>query len=113
MMTTNNQNNKRLTLKEYILRLDYTFEEFDKIDYDGSYFTKWGKLGEFTLFSEEEIDETLEEEREYFDKVSDEDFEDIIGNLVNNLDQGAVRFLEIKDGDKIIYEDSNEEPFED
>jgi hypothetical protein len=65
------------------------------------------------LFSEEEIDETLEEEREYFDEVSDEDFEDIIGNLVNNLDQGAVRFLEIKDGDKIIYENSNEEPFED
>jgi hypothetical protein len=72
-----------------------------------------GKLGEFTLFSEEEIDETLEEEREYLDEVSDEDFEDIIGNLVNNLDQGAVRFLDIKDGDKIIYEDSNEEPFED
>lgn len=65
------------------------------------------------MFSEEEIDETLEEEREYFDEVSDEDFEDIIGNLVNNLDQDAVRFLEIKDGDKIIYEDSNEEPFED
>ena len=65
------------------------------------------------MFSEEEIDETLEEEREYFDGVSDEEFADIIGNLVNNLDQGAVRFLEIKDGDKIIYEDSNEEPFED
>lgn len=65
------------------------------------------------MFSEEEIDETLEEEWEYFDEVSDEDSEDIIGNLVNNLDQGAVRFLEIKDGDKIIYEDSNEEPFDD
>ena len=113
-----NETKERITVKQYIIGLDYLFEEFDKCDYDGSYFTRWGKLGEFELFEEEQIDEAVEEyipesEKKYLDEVSEEDIDDIICYLVDFLDRGAIKFLEIKDGDKVLYEDSNDEPFED
>ena len=50
-----NETKERITVKQYIIGLDYLFEEFDKCDYDGSYFTRWGKLGEFELFEECEV----------------------------------------------------------
>ncbi len=38
---------------------------------------------------------------------------EVVSQLALALDQGAIKFLEIKDGDKVLYEDSNDEPFED
>ena len=45
--------------------------------------------------------------------MGDEEIHDIICDLVLNLDQGAIKSLEITDGDKTLYEDSNDEPYED
>ena len=113
-----NEIKERLTLKQYITNLDYMFEEFDKEEYDGSYYTTWGKLGEFELFTEEQINEAIEEGPSesgiiYFDEATEEDLDDILCYLVNNLDQGAIKLLEIKDGENILYHDDNDEPFED
>lgn len=45
--------------------------------------------------------------------MSDEEIDDIIRDLVLNLDLGAIKSLEIRDGDKTLYEDSNDEPYDD
>ena len=37
----------------------------------------------------------------------------ILDELVMNLDQGSIRYIEIKDGDKVLYTESNDEPYND
>ena len=102
----------RLTLKQYISGLQYVFEEFDKEDYDGSFYTRDGRLDE--LFDHDQIDKSLDEDKKkYLDEMGEEEIHDILFNLVMNLDQGAIKSLEITDGDKTLYEDSNDEPYED
>jgi hypothetical protein len=122
-----NETKERLSLKQYIMGLEYTFEEFDMDDFDGSYYTRFGTLDE--LFDEDQLNEAfentcwfdsetkewieLDETYEYVDQVSDEIIKELVSQLASALDQGAIKFLEIKDGDKVLYEDSNDEPFED
>ncbi|GEM_PF-4726962 len=102
----------RLTLKRYVMGLQYDYEEFDKEENDGSYYTTDGTLGE--LFDNDQIDAALgEHKKKHLDEVSDEEIDDIIRDLVLNLDQGAIKSLEIRDGDKTLYEDSNDEPYDD
>lgn len=117
--------NERLTIKQYIKTLEYVFERFDMIDMDGSYFTEWGTLDE--LFDDNQIDEALEnawwpnennedtnlEETgyEYRDEVSDEIMEEFVSLLALCLDQGEIKSLTIRDGDKILHEESNDEPY--
>lgn len=117
--------NERLTIKQYIKTLEYVFERFDMIDMDGSYFTEFGTLDK--LFDDEQIDEALEnvewldENREwvslektgyeYRDEVSDEIMEDIIREVTCCLNQGEIKSLTIQDGDKILYEETNDEPY--
>lgn len=118
--------NERLTIKQYIKTLEYVFERFDMIDMDGSYFTEWGTLDE--LFDDNQIDEALENATwwinekkewedleslgyEYRDEVSDEIMENLVSEVTNYLDQGEIKSLTIRDGDKILYEDSNDEPY--
>lgn len=105
-----------LTLKQYILGLDYLFEEFDMEANDGSCYTRFGKLGEFDLFDEEQIDDVLSDNYIYdaelstdslFDEVSEDDLYCVVSNLAENLDQGSIKLLEIKDGANIIFEVSN------
>lgn len=118
----NSSGKERLTLKQYILNLVYIFEEFDMDDCDGSYFTKFGKLSEFDLFDEEQIDDVLSDNYIYdeelskdsfYDEVSEDDLYCVISNLVDNLDQGSIKLMQIKDGSKVIFEVSNDEPFVD
>jgi hypothetical protein len=33
--------------------------------------------------------------------------------LVMNLDQGSIRYIEIKDGEKVLYTESNDKPYND
>lgn len=122
-----NETKERLSLKQYIMGLEYTFEEFDMDDFDGSYYTRFGTLDE--LFDEDQLNEAfentcwfdsetkewveLDETYEYVDQVSEEIIKEVVSQLALALDQGAIKFLEIKDGDKVLYEDSNDEPFED
>jgi hypothetical protein len=122
-----NETKERLSLKQYIMGLEYTFEEFDMDDFDGSYYTRFGTLDE--LFDEDQLNEAfentcwfdsetkewveLDETYEYVDQVSEEIIKELVSQLALALDQGAIKFLEIKDGDKVLYEDSNDEPFED
>lgn len=106
-----------LTLKQYILGLDYLFEEFDMEANDGSCYTRFGKLGEFDLFDEKQIDDVLSDNYIYdaelstdslFDEVSEDDLYCVVSNLAENLDQGSIKLLEIKDGSNIIFEVSND-----
>ena len=122
-----NETKERLSLKQYVMGLEYTFEEFDMDDFDGSYYTRFGTLDE--LFDEDQLNEAfentcwfdsetkewveLDETYEYVDQVSEEIIKEVVSQLALALDQGAIKFLEIKDGDKVLYEDSNDEPFED
>lgn len=117
----------RVALKEYIQGLEYTFEEFDMDDCDGSYFTNWGTLDE--LFDDDQLDEAfenvcwfdeetkdwmyLDETHKYLDQVTEDIIEELLSELTSNLNQGAIKDLEIKDGDKVIYKVSNDEPYED
>lgn len=117
--------NERLTIKQYIKTLEYVFERFDMVENDGSYFTEWGTLDE--LFDDNQIDEALEnawwpnennedtnlEETgyEYRDEVSDEIMEHLVWELAGYLDQGEIKSLTIRDGDKILHEESNDEPY--
>jgi hypothetical protein len=119
--------NERLTIKQYIKTLEYVFERFDMVDMDGSYFTEWGTLDE--LFDDNQIDEALENASwqnennewvdlegtgyEYRDEVSDEIMEELVSELTNCLDQGEIKSLIIRDGDKILHEESNDEPYYD
>ena len=101
---------ERLKLKRYIRDLDYYFEEFDMDDYDGSYYDTEGKLSE--LFDNDQIEEALGEySKKYLKDTSEEQIKDIICDLVLNLDQGSIKYLEIKDGKKTLYKDSNEQPY--
>jgi hypothetical protein len=103
--------------------LQYFFEEFDMDDFDGSYYTKLGTLD--GLFDDEVIDETFEctslldenknniylEDYKYLDEVNDELIEEFISDLVLTLDQGSIKELEIRDGDKVLFRESNDEPY--
>ena len=101
---------ERLKLKRYIRDLDYYFEEFDMDDYDGSYYDTEGRLSE--LFDNDQIEEALGEySKKYLKDTSEEQIKDIICDLVLNLDQGSIKYLEIKDGKKTLYKDSNEQPY--
>ena len=103
---------ERLKLKRYIRDLDYYFEEFDMDDYDGSYYDTEGKLSE--LFDNDQIEEALGEySKKYLKDTSEEQIKDIICDLVLNLGQGSIKYLEIKDGKKTLYKDSNEQPYTD
>jgi hypothetical protein len=119
--------NERFTIKQYIKTLEYVFERFDMVDMDGSYFTEWGTLDK--LFDDNQIDEALENASwqnennewvdlegtgyEYRDEVSDEIMEELVSELTNCLDQGEIKSLIIRDGDKILHEESNDEPYYD
>jgi len=106
------KNEGRLTLKRYVMGLQYDFEEFDKEENEGSYYTTDGALGE--LFDNDQIDKALgEHQKKNLDEVSEEEIDDIIRDLVLNLDQGAIKFLKISDGNKTLYEDSNDKPYDD
>ena len=103
---------ERLKLNRYIRDLDYYFEEFDMDDYDGSYYDTAGKLSE--LFDNDQIEEALGEySKIYLKDTSEEQIKNIIFDLVLNLDQGSIKYLEIKDGKKTLYKDSNEQPYTD
>ena len=103
---------EQLKLKRYIRDLDYYFEEFDMDDYDGSYYDTEGKLSE--LFDNDQIEEALGEySKKYLKDTSEEQIKDIICDLVLNLGQGSIKYLEIKDGKKTLYKDSNEQPYTD
>ena len=103
---------ERLKLKRYIRDLDYYFEEFDMDDYDGSYYDTEGRLSE--LFDNDQIEEALGEySKKYLKDTSEEQIKDIICDLVLNLGQGSIKYLEIKDGKKTLYKDSNEQPYTD
>ena len=52
-------------------------------------------------------------QKKNLDEVSEEEIDDIIRDLVLNLDQGAIKFLKISDGNKTLYEDSNDKPYHD
>ena len=81
-------------------------------DYDGSYYDTEGKLSE--LFDNDQIEEALGEySKIYLKDTSEEQVKDIIFDLVLNLDQGSIKYLEIKDGKKTLYKDSNEQPYTD
>lgn len=100
----------RMKLKDYVPNLNYIFEEFDTDAFDGSFYTKDGVLSE--LFSSEDILEALDEDGEkYVDEMSDEDIHDAVANVALLLNQGSIKSLEISNGNKIIYEDSNDKPF--
>ena len=97
--------------------LDYLFEEFDMEANDGSCYTRFGKLGEFDLFDEKQIDDVLSDNYIYdaelstdspFDEVSEDDLYCVVSNLAENLYQGSIKLLEIKDGSNIIFEVSND-----
>lgn len=49
----------------------------------------------------------------YRDEATDEVIKAILDELVMNLDQGSIRYIEIKDGDKVLYTESNDEPYND
>lgn len=98
-------------LKQYLMNLNYYFDEFDMYDMSAdSYFSSEGKVGD--RFDERWIDEAVEE---CWDPDCEERgmIEDAIRSVVYNLDQGSIKLLEIKDGNKVLYSDSNEEPFND
>lgn len=102
----------RVKVKDYIPSLQFEFEEFDKDAYDGSYYERDGKLSD--LFWQDDICEAISEDAEkYVDEMNDDEIEDIIGNLVNTLDCGAIKMLKIFDGDKVLWEESNDKPYED
>lgn len=119
----NVSNDNRITIKQYVKGLQYFFEEFDMDDLDGSYYTKLGTLD--GLFDDEVIDETFEctslldenknsiylEDYKYLDEVNDELIEEFISDLVLTLDQGSIKELEIRDGDKVLFRESNDEPY--
>lgn len=119
----NVSNDNRITIKQYVKGLQYFFEEFDMDDFDGSYYTKLGTLD--GLFDDEVIDETFEctslldenknsiylEDYKYLDEVNDELIEEFISDLVLTLDQGSIKELEIRDGDKVLFRESNDEPY--
>jgi hypothetical protein len=119
----NVSNDNRITIKQYVKGLQYFFEEFDMDDFDGSYYTKLGTLD--GLFDDEVIDETYEctslldenknniylEDYKYLDEVNDELIEEFISDLVLTLDQGSIKELEIRDGDKVLFRESNDEPY--
>ena len=122
------ENCERLTLTQYIKGLEFIFERFDMDEMDGSYYTEFGKLEK--LFDDDQIAEAFEntswwdEEQkswvyvedagyEYSDQVSDEIMEDLVSELTLCLNQGEIKTLIIKDGEKTIYEVSNDEPYYD
>lgn len=129
--TENNEadgdNGDRDKLKQYISNLQYHFDEFDMCDFDGSYYTNEGVVGEW--FSEEQIDQAIDdvawrdsnnkmfwlidESYKYPADVEDQVFHCIFANLSENLDQGSIRLLQFKDGDKVLYTESNDEPYND
>ena len=51
--------------------------------------------------------------KKYLDEMGEEEIHEIIFDLVLNLDQGAIKLLEITDGDNTLYETSNDEPYDD
>lgn len=118
----------RVTLKQYIAGLQYYFDEFDMEEWDGSYYTTEGIVGDW--FTENQIIDALEEagwqdkktkkiiyladsDIKYRDEATDEVIKAILDELVMNLDQGSIRYIEIKDGDKVLYTESNDEPYND
>lgn len=124
----NDRIDDRLTLKQYIAGLQYYFDEFDMEECDGSYYTTEGLVGD--LFTEDQIINTFEEagwqdektkkiiyladtEIKYRDEATDEVIKAIFEELVMNLDQGSIRHIEIKDGDKVLYTESNDKPYND
>ncbi len=103
---------ERVKMKDYIPSLQFLFEEFDMDDFDGSYYTSWGTLAE--RFDMDEMMEILDDDSEkYVDEMSQEDIYDIVDNISMSLDQGSIRLLKISDGDKVIFETSNDEPYVD
>lgn len=62
----------------------------------------------------DEMMEILDDDSEkYVDEMSQEDIYDIVDNISMSLDQGSIRLLKISDGDKVIFETSNDEPYVD
>ena len=120
-------NANRDKLKQYISNLQYYFDEFDMCEFDGSYYTNEGVVGEW--FSEEQIDQALDdvawrdsnndtiwlidESYKYPADVEDQVFNCIFSDLSLNLDQGSIKLLQFKDGDKVLYTESNDEPYND
>lgn len=129
--TENNEadddNVNRDKLKQYVSNLQYHFDEFDMEDFDGSYFTNEGVVGEW--FNEEQIDEAIDnvawrnsdnkiiwlidESYKYPAEVEDQVFNCIFSELSLNLDQGSIKLLEFKDGDQVLYTESNDAPYND
>ena len=124
----NDRIDDRLTLKQYIAGLQYYFDEFDMEECDGSYYTTEGIVGDW--FTENQIIDALEEagwqdektkkiiyladsDIKYHDEATDEVIKAILDELVMNLYQGSIRYIEIKDGDKVLYTESNDEPYND
>ena len=52
-------------------------------------------------------------EIKYRDEAIDEVIKAIFEELVMNLDQGSIRYIEIKDGEKVLYTESNDKPYND
>ena len=104
-----------MKLIDYISNLNFVFEEFDMEEFDGSYWESDGVLSD--KFTNDEITDALSgydwTEETPVENLTDEDIDDAVGAVVNMLDQGSIKYLKIYDGDKILYEDSNDEPFED
>lgn len=129
--TENNEadddNVNRDKLKQYVSNLQYHFDEFDMEDFDGSYYTNEGVVGEW--FNEEQIDEAIDnvawgnsdnkiiwlidESYKYPAEVEDQVFNCIFSELSLNLDQGSIKLLEFKDGDQVLYTESNDAPYND
>ena len=129
--TENNEadddNVNRDKLKQYVSNLQYHFDEFDMEDFDGSYFTNEGVVGEW--FNEEQLDEAIDnvawrnsdnkiiwlidESYKYPAEVEDQVFNCIFSELSLNLDQGSIKLLEFKDGDQVLYTESNDAPYND
>ena len=49
----------------------------------------------------------------YRDEATDEVIKAILDEVIMNLNQGSIRYIEIKDGDKVLYTESNDEPYND
>ena len=49
----------------------------------------------------------------YRAEATDEVIKAILDELVMNLDQGSIRYIEIKDGEKVLYTESNDKPYND
>ena len=49
----------------------------------------------------------------YRDEATDEVIKAIFEELVMNLNQGSIRYIEIKDGEKVLYTESNDKPYND